>query len=369
MRPSLLTLLPLLLLYSCGQEGTTAVASKSSGPASPAGPASAPAADSPSVPAARTTGGADMRFEATTIDFGEVWDTEDLVGRFAFENVGDQALVISEVKPSCGCTSTELTKMRYEPGEADAVELVWEPIGFGSQSKTITVRSNAKGPGIAVLTISARIKPFVTFEPSQLQFDLVHGQRNTERVLMRCVDPEFELLDLQTKPHFLTAEVLGRRPDGKQEIELVFDPATPWGQFNGNLQLKVRGKLEPDAEPLEHEAQVNVHASLFGDLRADPTLFIVGHVLPGRSFERRTKLTHARGEAFQVVQANVVGSKPPGMTVRTEAFEAGGERGHYLIVSGDAGDYEGLIRGKVELRTDIPGEGVHELAVMGIVRP
>ena len=311
-----------------------------------------------------------MTFTTRTVDFGDVWDTEELKGSFPFENTGTKALVISEIKPSCGCTTTQLDRMRYEPGEEDAIELVWKPIGFGSQAKNITVRSNSAGPGIEVLTIQARIKPFVTFEPQPADFGVMRaGESNTVRAFVNCVDPEFELLELIPAHRNLTAQMIGRRADGAYEIELTFDEFTPWGQMNCSVQARVRGAVELGAPREEHLAVLNITASVYGDLHAEPTLFLVGHVLPGRKFEKRIKLTHASGKPFQVTSTEVLNPKPTDMRARTEPFEEGGVRGYYLIVEGDTGDYLGLIRAQIAVTTDIPGESERQVSVMGIVRP
>lgn len=365
---NVLNLSPLLLisLAACGAEAEGGGATKS---ASTAGNAPSEVAQSATA-SVGSFSGPKMQFVDKVVDFGEVWDTDDMVGKFPFKNTGSETLVISEIKPSCGCTTTELAKMRYEPGEEDAIELVWDPIGFGQQAKKITVRSNSEGAPIEQLTIQARIKPFVTFEPQPVSFETMeYGKSNTRTVFMKCVDQNFELLGLTPAHRNLTAEHVGRRADGALEIQLTFDEQTPWGQMNCSVRAQVRGSVRAGEDPIEHEAVLNINAEVFGDLRAKPTLFLVGHVLPGRTFEKRSVLTHAKGLPFNVVSARVLNSQPPGMKVRTEALGPGGQGGYQLIVSGDAGDYQGLIRAQVSFITDIPGESEHQLAVMGIVRP
>ena len=40
---------------------------------------------------------------------------------FAFENIGDKAFTITEVKSSCGCTTAALGKKTYAPGESGEI--------------------------------------------------------------------------------------------------------------------------------------------------------------------------------------------------------------------------------------------------------
>ena len=332
-------------------------------------PTTVPAAAEPSTPAPAPSGPARIVFEQTEIDFGEVWDTESLEGRFPFTNAGGKPLNITEVKPSCGCTTTELARTRFEPGEGDALELVWEPKGHGLQAKTITVRSPSEGPGLDVLTIKATIKPFAKFEPNTLQLgEVAFGEEHRRRVRLTCVDPEFERVDVRVAHRNITAEVVGSGEDGSKEIEIVVAWDAPWGLLTGSVQATVRGRVPGQTEPVEHSAILSFGASLFGDLRMAPTMLGVGHVLPGRNFERRVHLTHAKGEPFQVLSAEVRNSQPPGMTARTEARPAERGGGYDLILSGASSEHLGLIRGTVAVTTDIPGEGERTLPVYGIVR-
>jgi hypothetical protein len=364
MKPALLASI-FCLCGSCGVGGggevlSTPAASAESPPAS-----QAPVPNVQPAPAAASP--ARMVFQQTTYDFGEVWDTEELKGAFPFLNQGGQALAITEIKPSCGCTTTKLERMHYEPGAGAAIELVWKPKGFGEQSKTISVHSNSEGPGLDVLTIKARIKPFAEFSQSPLVLgELRFGEVHEARVFLSCADPDFEFVSLRSSHPGITARVLGRRADGALELGLVLDESLPWGLLTCSLQVTVRGLVPGGEEPGEHVVSLQLNASIWGDLRAQPAMFGIGQVLPGRTFERRARLTHASGEPFHVLRTEILGPQPPDMTARVEPAADGA--GFDLIVSGDAKEYLGLIRGTVILQTDIPGEQERQLPVYGIVR-
>src|SRR5688572_22429502 len=155
-------------------------------------PASAPAASAPRAdPAARRQAerhepGPRIAFDAPDFDFGKVSDIEPLKHTFAFRNAGDQRLVVTEAKASCGCTTTTLAKQAYEPGEEGTIEAVWEPQGFGSQKKTVTVTTNGR-PERTMLSVSAQVEPFVAFDPIYLSFNQVQlGREHTLRAALRC---------------------------------------------------------------------------------------------------------------------------------------------------------------------------------------
>lgn len=43
--------------------------------------------------------------------------SEAVVAVYRFENIGDDPVAITEIKSSCGCTTTELEKKTYAPGK------------------------------------------------------------------------------------------------------------------------------------------------------------------------------------------------------------------------------------------------------------
>ena len=180
-----------LLLCGCG-----------CGAEAPAAPLSTPSADTTrgavppsststggSIDVGRTPTGAKLRFKTLTKDFGAVDDTDELRYDFEFTNEGDQILRIAEVKPSCGCTTTELKKMVYEPGEEGAIELLFHPKGYGPQTKTITVKSNSAGSERIIVRIKSVVTPFVQFEPRAVRFAEVPSvEGREEEVRVTCRD-------------------------------------------------------------------------------------------------------------------------------------------------------------------------------------
>ncbi|MFT7485437.1 MAG: hypothetical protein ACI9F9_001287, partial [Candidatus Paceibacteria bacterium] len=310
-----------------------------------------------------------MAFDDPILDFGKVWDVDELVGEFAFTNNGGKALVISEIKPSCGCTTTELDRMRFEPGEGSSIRVVWKPKGFGSQAKTITVHSNGEGPGIDMLTIRAEIQPFAKFAENPVRLGIVReGTGYKKLVHLSCEDPDFELLEVLSGSRFLTATDMGRQANGSQQIEIAFVPETPWGKQTCSVQARIRARVEGHDEPVEHTAVLSVSADFFGELRVEPTLFAVGYVPLKGTFERSVRLLHVNNQPFLVTKAEVLDSRPPGMQILIEPYTKGYQPGVMLKLKGNAHDYEGLVRGTVRFETNIPGEMARTIPIMGIVR-
>ena len=106
--------------------------------------------------AQQTNAQAKIEFKAETIDYGEIAKGSDGVRVFEFTNTGNQPLIISEVKSSCGCTVPKKPKGPIAPGESNIIEVKYDTKRVGPIRKTITVYSNADQP-IKSLKIKGKI--------------------------------------------------------------------------------------------------------------------------------------------------------------------------------------------------------------------
>lgn len=89
---------------------------------------------------------AKVEFKSETIDYGEVVKGSDGVRVFQFTNTGNQDLIISDVKSSCGCTVPEKPKDPIAPGQTGEIKVKYDTNRVGPIRKTVTVYSNALEP-------------------------------------------------------------------------------------------------------------------------------------------------------------------------------------------------------------------------------
>ncbi|HUH25365.1 MAG TPA: DUF1573 domain-containing protein [Flavobacterium sp.] len=89
--------------------------------------------------------GPKIEFKApnNTIDYGTVVKGKDSgVRTFEFTNTGDQPLVITNVRSSCGCTIPSKPEAPIMPGKSDKIEVKYN-MSPGTISRSITVETNA----------------------------------------------------------------------------------------------------------------------------------------------------------------------------------------------------------------------------------
>ena len=101
--------------------------------------------------------GAKIEFKAYTIDYGTINKGADGVRTFEFTNTGDEPLIVSNVKSSCGCTIPKKPKQPILPGETGEIEVKYDTNRVNPIRKTITVTSNAVNAPTVALKITGTV--------------------------------------------------------------------------------------------------------------------------------------------------------------------------------------------------------------------
>ncbi len=85
----------------------------------------------------------EFKDKENTIDYGTVSKESDSGERkFEFTNTGDQPLVITNVKSTCGCTVGSKPSAPIMPGKSDFITVKYN-MNPGPIRKTITIETNA----------------------------------------------------------------------------------------------------------------------------------------------------------------------------------------------------------------------------------
>ena len=99
---------------------------------------------------------AEIKFEFTTIDYGEVEFESDGKRVFKFKNVGSAPLIFKRISSSCGCTIPKKPEKPIEPGDSGEIEVEYDTKRVGIFMKAISVVSNSKNSSI-VLRIKGEV--------------------------------------------------------------------------------------------------------------------------------------------------------------------------------------------------------------------
>ena len=106
-----------------------------------------------------TTSYAQINFEKSDHNFGEVNQGDKVEKIFRFKNVGNVPLILANVLTTCGCTVPEWPKEPVLPQKESEIKVIFDSAAkIGRQNKVITIRSNSK-EGDHRLRISAMVLP------------------------------------------------------------------------------------------------------------------------------------------------------------------------------------------------------------------
>ncbi|MDR2083426.1 MAG: DUF1573 domain-containing protein [Bacteroidales bacterium] len=104
--------------------------------------------------------GPKIEFESTNHNFGEILvGAKDVTHDFVFTNTGDEPLMITNAKATCGCTVPKWTKTPIMPGETGVVSVTYTSTRAATTNpfgKTVTITTNGT-PDKVGLTIKGHV--------------------------------------------------------------------------------------------------------------------------------------------------------------------------------------------------------------------
>jgi hypothetical protein len=83
-------------------------------------------------------------WKSETVEVGEIPQGTPKTIEFSFKNTGNKSVLITNVKPACGCTAADYTKEAVAPGKMGYVKATYNAAAAGAFTKTITVTTNAE---------------------------------------------------------------------------------------------------------------------------------------------------------------------------------------------------------------------------------
>lgn len=119
----------------------------------------APVAGDTTTPAKSDQPLTSLALSENNFDFGKIKKGDKVEHVYEVTNTGKNPLVISEVKPGCGCTAPDFTKEPILPGKKGKITLHFDSSSFdGNVQKYADVYANVEKSPIK-LTFTANIQP------------------------------------------------------------------------------------------------------------------------------------------------------------------------------------------------------------------
>ncbi len=174
-----------------------------------------------------------IKFHAKVIDYGISKQNSNPVREIGFTNIGDETLIIKNVKTSCGCLVASWPKEPILPGESGIIKTRYDMRRLNKINKTISIYSNSHNEPKIVLKVKGFItklppQPKIEFKSTIFDFDTV-----SQGTILRDINFEFKNIGTDTLIIFDVKSSVGSLapsyskqpipPNNKGNISAVFD--------------------------------------------------------------------------------------------------------------------------------------------------
>jgi len=105
-----------------------------------------------------------IKWDKEIHDFGDIEKGKPVTYEFSFTNTTNETVLITNVKPACGCTAANYTKTPIKPGEKGMVAATFNAASPGGFQKTVTILTK-EGSVDASKTVSFKGKVIDTAAP------------------------------------------------------------------------------------------------------------------------------------------------------------------------------------------------------------
>ena len=288
-------------------------------------------------------------------DFGTLAPGVAAVHRFQVRNDGAAPLHISQVRASCGCTSTVIGASVLAPGATTEIEVTFHTAGVvGHAQKTVEVMSDDPVSPSLLLTFEAEVSAAAVLVDDHVQFeDLTPDVRRQMSVRIQSSTRQPILVtqvDLSPAP-WLGVSTHPQENDVWVDLDLQARSLPP-GKLSGTDEVTLHV-----ANPRPSTLHLSVRWAKRPPVTALPSQLAWAEAA-GRSLGAKVALTQAEGKPFRVLSAR---TSSPLLQVSGLSSTAAARQTFRVTLSGDA--RPGQHTEKVFLVLDTPGHPEFEFRV------
>lgn len=180
---------------------------------------------------------ADLAFVQETVSLTPTAGADSVTARFAFSNAGTSPLTITALEASCGCTTVDLEKRLYQPGEKGEIMVTFDLTGLsGAQDKTVQVHHDRGAMILLHFKVVLPEAPTVT--PTFLTWKVGEAASAQESVITMAAGVNERAVEVTTSSPDV-AGTLARRADGNWTLTV-----TPVSTASAtNVMLKITTDL------------------------------------------------------------------------------------------------------------------------------
>jgi hypothetical protein len=254
-------------------------------------------------------------------DFGSIraGDAKPITHSFEFKNAGEEPLLLSKIKPSCGCASSIPSATEIAPGETGRMVTTVNTKGkFGKQSVSVRVGTNDPTNPNQVFKLTGMILSDWRILPARIEFGgMGKDETHTKDVQVSSQfmegDPVYRIVRIKTSSPDVTAvtaeNVVPENPaaasQGYKEVRRTVQVTINSGQTEGDHTHSVFIGTDDPKSPTQ---TVAVRWTVEGDIAFTPKRIFVSQV-KDKNVTHDITITSRSGKPFEVPSIEVQGSK------------------------------------------------------------
>jgi hypothetical protein len=213
--------------------------------ATPAPPPTAVAPAAPAGPAPK------IQFATPVYEFGKAKAGEPVKYTFIFTNTGDATLELSNVQPSCGCTTAGEWTRKVEPGQTGSIPIQVNTANFnGPIFKSVTVTSNDKTQPAVSLQVKGTVWKPIDVNPQFAVLNVTPDSQEATTVV-KIVNNGEEPMTLsapESNNKAFSVSLKEVQPGKNYELTVKTVPPLSPGNVQGQISLKSSTKDMPEVK-------------------------------------------------------------------------------------------------------------------------
>jgi hypothetical protein len=287
-------------------------------------------------------------FGHTSHDFGTVARGAKVEHTFTVENIYEEDMHISEVRSSCGCTATKISKRTLKTWEKAEIVAVVDTRGFfGRKDATLTVVFGGRFPAEVQLHAHVYIRSDIVVQPGSVQFGSVaEGTGAVQKLTVNYAvgRPDWEIKKVETANPHLEAQAVRatHSPVGQvtYSLEVKLKQDAPAGYIRDFLIL-----VTNDRRPQHARVPLAVEGVVVAAVTVRPSPLLLGVLNTGQAVTRQ--LVVQGNKPFQIVKVECSDARLKCAVPETEKAL------HLLPVTFTAGDVSGKVSAKILIQTTL----------------
>jgi len=229
--------------------GTTLVSAQQP-PLAPAQTPSAPAAAALAPVVAVPTTGPKIAFETPVYDFGKVKSGEMIKHTFIFTNIGQDLLILTNVQPSCGCTTAGEWTRQVEPGKTGTIPIQFNSANYNGQvMKTVTVTCNDKSQQTTTLQVKGTIWKPIDVNPAFAVLNIPPDMQSNVSSKVHIVNNMDDFLTLsppETSSKSFTTTLVTNTPGKDYDLMITAVPPFDAATMQAQITMKTSSTNAPN---------------------------------------------------------------------------------------------------------------------------